>query len=99
MHNNSGNNFGAQALQPEKWIEHLLPTRLEPYNEGVREMLRDMAFYKKIIAAGVVGLAFVGVFDALKNLPVVSGCTFYGRCSQGDIAEPPTDLGFDPVAQ
>ncbi|MEY9102460.1 hypothetical protein [Sinorhizobium fredii] len=73
-----------------------LPARM---NEGARQMLRNMAFYKKIIALGVVGLAFVGVFDALKNLPVVSGCTFYGSCSQGAMAEPPTDLGFDPVAQ
>ncbi len=62
-------------------------------------MLRDMPVYKKLIALGVVGLAAVGVFDALVNLPVVSGCTFYGECALGDASTPPTDPGIDPVAQ
>ncbi|MDK1387891.1 hypothetical protein QN224_20945 [Sinorhizobium sp. 8-89] len=62
-------------------------------------MLQDMPVYKKLIVVGIVALAFVGVFDALANLPVVSGCTFYGECSLGDVAEPPTDLGSDPVKQ
>jgi hypothetical protein len=62
-------------------------------------MLQDMSVYKKLIALGIVVLAFVGVFDALANLPVVSGCTFYGECALGDIATPPTDLGSDPVEQ
>ncbi|TCN20609.1 hypothetical protein [Sinorhizobium americanum] len=60
---------------------------------------QDMPLYKKLVALGIVALAFVGVFDALTNLPVVSGCTFYGECRLGDMAEPPTDLGVDPLVQ
>jgi hypothetical protein len=62
-------------------------------------MLQDMPLYKKLIALGIVGLAFVGVFDALANLPVISGCSFYGECALGDVSTPPTDLGRDPVRQ
>lgn len=62
-------------------------------------MLREMPVYKKLIALGIVALAFIGVLDALANLPVVSGCSFYGNCALSDASTPPTDLGSDPVAQ
>lgn len=62
-------------------------------------MLQDMPVYKKLIALGIVGLVFVGVFDALANLPVVSGCSFYGECSMREVADPPTDLGMDPLSR
>ncbi|OHV72772.1 hypothetical protein [Ensifer sp. LCM 4579] len=62
-------------------------------------MFRDMPVYKKLIALGAVVVALVGVFDALANLPVVSGCSFYGNCDLADASTPPTDLGNDPVAQ
>ncbi len=61
-------------------------------------MFWDMPVYKKLIALGAVLLAFVGALDALANLPVVSGCSFYGNCALGDASTPPTDLGNDPVA-
>lgn len=61
-------------------------------------MLRDMSAYKKIFMLGVIGLVFVGIFDALSNLPVVSGCTYYGNCLDGS-AEPQTEPGLDPSEQ
>ena len=67
--------------------------------ERSRMVFQDMPLYKKLVALGIVGLAFVGVFDALTNLPVVSGCTFYGECRLGDLVEPPTDLGVDAPVQ
>lgn len=57
-------------------------------------MLRDMTGYKKIFMLCIVGLVFVGVFDTLSNLPVVSGCTFYGNCVEGSV-EPQTGPGLD----
>ncbi|AZN97347.1 hypothetical protein EJ066_08620 [Mesorhizobium sp. M9A.F.Ca.ET.002.03.1.2] len=60
-------------------------------------MFRDMSAYKKFLMLGIVGLVFVGVFDALSNLPVISGCAFYGNCAIDGPAEPPTELGLDPV--
>lgn len=62
-------------------------------------MLQDMPVYKQLIVFGIAGLAVVGIFDALANLPVVSGCSFYGECALGDLSTPPTDLGHDPVLQ
>ncbi|ASY66719.1 hypothetical protein SJ05684_b57370 (plasmid) [Sinorhizobium sojae CCBAU 05684] len=62
-------------------------------------MFREMPVYKKLIALGAILLTFVGVLDALANLPVVSGCSFYGKCALRDASTPPTDLGTDPVAQ
>lgn len=61
-------------------------------------MLRDESAYKKIFMLGIVALAFVGVFDALSNLPIVSGCTFYGNCLESS-AEPQTEPGLDPSEQ
>lgn len=62
-------------------------------------MLQNMPVYKKLVAFGILGLAIVGVFDALANLPVVSGCSFYGECSLPEVADPPTDLGGGPVSR
>ena len=60
-------------------------------------MFRDMSAHKKFLMLGIVGLVFVGIFDALGNLPVISGCGFYGNCAIDGPAEPPTDLGLDPA--
>ncbi|TIO08914.1 hypothetical protein [Mesorhizobium sp.] len=62
-------------------------------------MFRDMSVYKKFLMLGIVGLVFVGVFDAVSNLPVISGCAFYGNCAIDGPADPPTELGLDPVEQ
>jgi hypothetical protein len=35
---------------------------------------------KRAVMCTVVLLAFAGVYGALRNLPVVSGCAFYGEC-------------------
>jgi FtsH-binding integral membrane protein len=59
-------------------------------------MLRDLSAYKKMMMFGIIGLLFVAVLDAFSNLPVVSGCAFYGNCA---IAEAPIELSLDPTEQ
>ena len=44
-----------------------------------------MISVKRMILAGVSLVAFVGVGIALSNLPVVTGCGFYGLCGAGDL--------------
>ncbi|RWH88881.1 MAG: hypothetical protein EOR80_16415 [Mesorhizobium sp.] len=60
-------------------------------------MLRDLSAYKKMLMLGIVGLVFVAAFDAISNLPVVSGCAFYGNCAIDRSAEAPIELGLDPT--
>ncbi|WP_192358563.1 hypothetical protein [Mesorhizobium mediterraneum] len=55
-----------------------------------------MSAYKKMMMLGIIGLLFVAVLDAFSNLPVVSGCAFYGNCA---IAEAPIELSLDPTEQ
>lgn len=52
---------------------------------------------RRIILAGVVFVVGVGIFDAIYNLPVITGCAFYGRCPGMSMTEPPTELGESPV--
>jgi hypothetical protein len=40
-------------------------------------------------------LTLVGIFDALTNLPVVSGCAFYGECHRESFRDPPGEMGKD----
>jgi hypothetical protein len=61
------------------------------------QMFRDLSALKRMVMFGIVALVIVGVFDALSNLPVISGCAFYGNCAVDGPAEPPTELGLDPV--
>jgi hypothetical protein len=37
---------------------------------------------KRTVLCTVILLAFAGVYGALRNLPVVSGCAFYGECPE-----------------
>ena len=39
-----------------------------------------MQFWKRAVLGTVILLACAGVYTALVNMPVLSGCTFYGEC-------------------
>lgn len=49
----------------------------------------DLPLWKRLVVAAMAVLAVAGVYDAMSNLPVVTGCTFYDNC--------PADLPADPV--
>jgi hypothetical protein len=38
--------------------------------------------FKRVVIAVVAVLACAGVYSALRNLPVASGCGFYGDCPE-----------------
>lgn len=54
----------------------------ELQTERCYERVCEMKVFKKAVVAMVVMLACVGVYSALRNLPVVSGCGFYGECPE-----------------
>ncbi|WP_292547822.1 hypothetical protein [Mesorhizobium sp.] len=58
-----------------------------------------MSAYKKMLMLGIVGLVLVAAFDAFSNLPVVSGCAFYGNCAIDSSAEAPNGHSQDPTLQ
>lgn len=39
---------------------------------------------KKIALYLLAGLVLAGAYDALRNLPVLSGCNFYSDCPKND---------------
>jgi hypothetical protein len=39
-------------------------------------MLKGATLWKKLILAGIICVFVAGVFDAVLNLPVVTGCVF-----------------------
>ena len=53
--------------------------------------LYSMPMWKRLIVVLIAALAFAGLFDALSNLPIVSGCTFYGECPQDLPSDPPSE--------
>ncbi|WP_156942587.1 hypothetical protein [Mesorhizobium sp. L48C026A00] len=48
---------------------------------------------------GIVGLVLVAIVDAFSNLPVVSGCAFYGNCAIDSSVEAPIGHSQDPTLQ
>lgn len=38
---------------------------------------------RRLIVLCIAMLGLVGLYDAVRNLPVVSGCGFYGDCPTG----------------
>ena len=45
---------------------------------------RTMVTRKKIALYLLAGLVVAGAYDALRNLPVLSGCNFYSDCPKND---------------
>jgi len=41
--------------------------------------------FKHVVVAIVALLACAGVYGALRNLPVASGCGFYGDCPSAEV--------------
>jgi hypothetical protein len=48
-----------------------------------------------LMPVGVVVLVLVGIYGALSNLPVVSGCAFYGNCPIGSTATQPVNARLE----
>ena len=42
---------------------------------------------KNLIVAAMALVMLVGVVDAFSNLPVVTGCSYYGRCSSEAVTD------------
>ena len=40
-----------------------------------------MGVFKRTVMFTVVLLACAGVYSALRNMPVLTGCSFYGQCA------------------
>lgn len=53
--------------------------------------LEALPLWKKIIVIGVSLVAIAGLFDGLSNMPVVSGCAFYGECPHDLPPDPPNE--------
>jgi hypothetical protein len=45
-----------------------------------------MRALKRVVVAVVAALACAGVYGALRNMPVVSGCGFYANCPSAQTA-------------
>lgn len=56
---------------------------------------RPLGAATKAVVTGIVLIVFIGVIDAVANLPVITGCAFYGQC--GWPSDPPTELDVSPV--
>lgn len=46
--------------------------------------------FKRVVITMVAALACAGVYSALRNLPVASGCGFYGDCPEAADVEDPS---------
>jgi TRAP-type mannitol/chloroaromatic compound transport system permease small subunit len=57
--------------------------------------LAQLPLWKRLVVIGCGLLALVGVADAIYNLPVVTGCAFYGNCRNEEFRDPPGELGRD----
>jgi hypothetical protein len=58
----------------------------------------NLPFPKQLVVLATAILTLVGVFDALENIPVVSGCAFYAECTNEDYRTPPGAMRPDPVS-
>ncbi|MEO0061577.1 MAG: hypothetical protein RLZZ08_137 [Pseudomonadota bacterium] len=61
----------------------------------VMNALDQLPVWKRIIVIGCAVLTVVGVFDAIENLPVVTGCAFYSQCQNESFRDPPGEMGRD----
>lgn len=46
--------------------------------------------WKRLTLAGVVATALLGIFVAIGNLPVRTGCGYYGMCPKAEPEAAPT---------
>lgn len=54
-------------------------------------MFRDLKPAARVVVFAFVALAIVGVFVSVQNMPVISGCKFYGECPDILSATPDAD--------
>ena len=49
-----------------------------------------MKAFRRMVLVAVTLLACAGVYSALRNMPVLSGCNFYAECPDATKPELPT---------
>lgn len=59
-----------------------------------------MRVFKRTVMFTVIMLACAGVYSAVRNMPVLSGCKFYGECPDA-VASPdvPTVASMDGTGE
>lgn len=57
--------------------------------------IKELSPLKQAILAATGLLVAAGIYDAIYNLPIVSGCAFYGECQKESFRSPPGKLGRD----
>lgn len=55
----------------------------------------SLPLWKRLVVIGSGVLTLVGIYTALYNLPVVSGCAFYAECENESFRRPPGAMGRD----
>ena len=48
-----------------------------------------MRAFRRMVLVAVTLLACAGVYSAMRNMPVLSGCNFYGECPDAAQADVP----------
>lgn len=46
-----------------------------------------IARWKQVVLSAVLAVALVGVFVAITNMPVITGCGYYARCDVSTVAD------------
>lgn len=59
------------------------------------QALKELPLWKRLVVIGCALLTLVGVGDAIYNLPVTTGCAFYGDCRNEEFRNPPGSMGRD----
>ena len=54
-----------------------------------------MNVFKRMVMFSVILLACAGVYSAVRNMPVLSGCGFYGDCPDEAVIELPAIASTD----
>lgn len=57
--------------------------------------IKELSAVKQTILAATAALVIAGIYDAIYNLPIVSGCAFYGDCAAESFRDPPGAMGRD----
>ena len=69
-------------LRHEAFLRRIAKPRLPLQHRAREKRVCTMAFLKRAVVGMVIALACAGVYSALRNLPVASGCGFYGECPE-----------------
>lgn len=57
--------------------------------------VKELFWLKRLVLLGTGIVSIVGIYVAVMNLPVVSGCAFYAECKSESFRKPPGAMGRD----